>query len=79
MCQNSHILIIFPDSIISVCRNYGDDVAGFVELHNINAYLTMSARDTVAGIYESRIDAMIYYAPVITIGNLGALFALLIL
>lgn len=77
MCQNSHILIIFPDSIISVCRDYGDNVAGFVELHDIDAYLSMRTRNTVAGIYELRIDAMIYYAPVISIRHLITFLSLL--
>ena len=60
----------------SVCRNDRNDVAVLVELHDIDAHFSVYTRTIFK---ESRIDAVIDDAPVITIGNLGALFALLIL
>jgi hypothetical protein len=64
----------------SVCRNYGDDVAVLVELHDIDADFTMGAGNSTATIDVFGIDAMIYYTPIVTVGNLiNALLALLIL
>ena len=62
----------------SVCRGYGDDVAVLVELHHIDADLTMGAGNTATAIDIVWIDAMIYYTPVITIGDLVSAFLALL-
>ena len=58
---------IIKGNLRSVCRNDGDDVAVFVELHDIYTYLTMGAGNACATIDILWIDAVIYYTPVITI------------
>ena len=54
----------------SVCRNNRDDVPLPVEFHFVYAHLPMCTRNATTAIYEIRVDAMIYNAPVVTIGNL---------
>ena len=52
-----------------MCRNYGDNLAFFVELNLINAYFTVSTR-TIMTFYVVFVDTVIDDIPFVPAGNL---------